>query len=58
MVGVRTNVRGEDVRICRLRVAPAQARALLIEYIAEANELVRTPPVLPFADHQLHRADF
>lgn len=43
VVGVRTNVRGEDVRIYHLRMAPAQARALLIEYVAEANDLARTP---------------
>jgi uncharacterized protein DUF4105 len=39
VVGVRTSVRGEDVRLYRLRLSPAQARALLLEYIAEANEL-------------------
>jgi hypothetical protein len=43
VVGVRTNVRGEDVRIYRLRVPPSQARALLLEYIAEANDLARSP---------------
>jgi hypothetical protein len=43
VVGVRTNVRGEDVRIYHLRMAPAQARALLIEYVAEANDLARSP---------------
>jgi hypothetical protein len=43
VVGVRTNVRGEDVRIYRLRVSTAQARALLLAYIAEANDLARAP---------------
>ena len=43
VVGVRTNVRGEDVRIYRLRVTPDEARALLLEYVAEANDLTRTP---------------
>jgi hypothetical protein len=43
VVGVRANVRGEDVRIYRLRVSPPQARALLLEYIAEANNLARAP---------------
>jgi hypothetical protein len=43
VVGVRTNVRGEDVRIYRLRMAPGQARALLLEYVAEANDLARAP---------------
>jgi hypothetical protein len=43
VVGVRTNVRDEDVRIYRLRMPPPQARALLLEYVSEANELERTP---------------
>ena len=43
VIGVRTNVRGEDVRIYRLRVSPAQARALLLEYVAEANDLAGAP---------------
>jgi hypothetical protein len=43
VLGVRTNVRGEDVRLYRLRMPPAQARALLLEYIKEANDLARTP---------------
>ncbi len=42
-MGVRTNVRGEDVRLYRLRMAPAQARALLLEYVDEANDLTRKP---------------
>jgi hypothetical protein len=43
VVGVRTNVRGEDVRLYRLRMTPAQARALLLEYVAEADALAHTP---------------
>jgi hypothetical protein len=43
VVGVRTNMRGEDVRLYSLRVTPAQARALLLEYVAEANALEQTP---------------
>jgi hypothetical protein len=43
VIGVRTNVRGEDVRIYRLRMPPAVARQLLLEYIDEANELAATP---------------
>jgi hypothetical protein len=43
VVGVRTNVRDEDVRIYRLRMPPPQARALLLEYVSEANDLERTP---------------
>jgi hypothetical protein len=36
-------VRGEDVRIYRLRTPPAVARALLIEYVADANALAVKP---------------
>jgi hypothetical protein len=43
VIGVRTNVRGEDVRIYRLRMPPAVARRLLLEYIDEANDLATTP---------------
>jgi Domain of unknown function (DUF4105) len=43
VVRVRSNVRGEDVRIYRLRMTPADARTLLREYIAAANDLARTP---------------
>lgn len=43
VVGVRTNVRDEDVRLYRMRMPPDQARALLLEYIAEANDLAVRP---------------
>jgi hypothetical protein len=43
LLGVRTNVRDEDVRIYRLRMEPTQARALLLGYVTEANDLVSTP---------------
>jgi hypothetical protein len=43
VVRVRSNVRGEDVRIYRLRMTPANARVLLREYVEEANDLARTP---------------
>lgn len=43
ILGVRTNVRGEDVRLYRLRMPPAEARSLLLEYIALGNELAATP---------------
>jgi hypothetical protein len=43
VVRVRSNVRGEDVRIYRLRMQPADARALVHTYIEEANNLARTP---------------
>ena len=43
MVGVRSNVRGEDVQIYRLRASPDTARALLLEYVSDANALSTTP---------------
>jgi len=43
VVGVRSNVRGEDVQIYRLKASPEQARALLLEYVNDANELASTP---------------
>ena len=42
-VRLRSNVRGEDARLYRLRTSPEQARALLLEYVAEANELAKHP---------------
>ena len=43
VVRVRSNVRGEDVRIYRLRTPPMYAQALLREYLAEANDVARSP---------------
>ncbi|MFS8111843.1 DUF4105 domain-containing protein [Rhizobium jaguaris] len=43
VVGVRSNFRGEDVQIYRLKASPEQARALLREYVADANALAATP---------------
>jgi hypothetical protein len=43
VVRVRSNVRGEDVRIYRLRMMPKNAQVLLREYVEEVNELARTP---------------
>jgi Domain of unknown function (DUF4105) len=43
VVRVRSNVRGEDVRIYRLRMTPANARVLLREYVEEANNLAQAP---------------
>ncbi|MER8900782.1 DUF4105 domain-containing protein [Mesorhizobium sp. M0772] len=43
VVGVRSNVRGEDVQIYRLRASPDAARALLLEYVSDANALAATP---------------
>ena len=42
-VRLRTNVRGEDVRLYRLRTPPEQARALLLQYVEEANALSAKP---------------
>jgi hypothetical protein len=43
LIRVRSNIRGEDVRIYRLRMSPANAQALLRKYVAEANDLARQP---------------
>jgi hypothetical protein len=43
VVRVRSNVRGEDVRVYRLRMSPTYAQALLREYVADANDLARKP---------------
>lgn len=43
VVGVRSNVRGEDVQLFRLRAAPQVARKLLEEYVRDANALARQP---------------
>ena len=41
VVRVRSNVRGEDVRIYRLRMTPANAHVRLGEYVDEVNDLAR-----------------
>ena len=43
VIRLRTNVRGEDVYLYRLRMPTAHMRALLLAYVAEANQLSRTP---------------
>jgi hypothetical protein len=43
VVGVRSNIRGEDVQIYRLKASPDVARALLLEYVSDANTLSTTP---------------
>ncbi|CAN7601919.1 DUF4105 domain-containing protein [Pseudorhodoferax sp. LjRoot39] len=40
---VRTNVRGEDVYLYRVQLAPAAQRALFLAYLAEAQALARQP---------------
>ena len=42
-VRLRSNVRGEDVRLYRLNTPPAQARALLVEYAEQATALAAEP---------------
>ena len=43
VIRVRTNVRGEDTYLYRLRMPVSAMRSLLLGYIDEANTLVRTP---------------
>jgi hypothetical protein len=43
VVRVRSNVRGEDVRIYRLRMTPKNAQVLLREYAEKANDLASAP---------------
>jgi hypothetical protein len=43
VVRLRSNTRGEDVRIYRLRMTADSARGLLREYIAEADDLALQP---------------
>ena len=40
--GLRTNYRGEQVYLYRIRVPAQQARALLIDYLDEMNRLADT----------------
>ncbi|HWT58418.1 MAG TPA: DUF4105 domain-containing protein [Rhizobium sp.] len=43
VIGLRSNFRGEDVQIYRLRATPAAARLLLREYVSDANALAARP---------------
>ncbi len=43
LIRVRTNVRGEDVYLYRLRTPPARARALLMDYLDKVNRLAKEP---------------
>lgn len=43
LIGLRTDYRGEQVYLYRLRVPAAQARALLVDYLQEANRLAKHP---------------
>ena len=42
-VRLRSNVRGEDVRLYRLKTAPERARALLLEYTSQSAALAEQP---------------
>jgi len=42
-VRLRSNVRGEDVRLYRLNTPPEQARVLLTQYVLQATELAEQP---------------
>ena len=43
LVGLRTNYRGEQVYLYRIRATPAHARALLVDYLNEVNQLADHP---------------
>ena len=43
MLRLRTNYRGEQVRLYRLRVQLDTARRMLLDYVREINELAVTP---------------
>jgi hypothetical protein len=39
LVGLRTNYRGETVYLYRIRIPLSEARALLVDYLNEVNQL-------------------
>ncbi len=43
LVGLRTNHRGEQVYLYRIRIRASQARALLVDYLEEVNRLANHP---------------
>ncbi len=43
VIGLRTHARGEDVRLFQLRATPAQARDMLLAYVADINDVAKTP---------------
>ena len=43
LVGLRTNYRGEQVYLYRIRAPASQARALLVDYLNEVNRLMDHP---------------
>ncbi len=54
LVGLRTNYRGEQVYLYRIQMPAAQARALLVDYLDEVNQLADHPRVVQRADAELH----
>lgn len=51
LVGLRTQHRGEDVYLYRLRTPVETARAVLVDYLEEANRLASTPRWYNAATH-------
>ena len=43
LIALRTNYRGEQVYLYRLRMPPERARAILLDYLTSMNELVKQP---------------
>lgn len=43
VVRVRSNIRGEDVQLFRMRAPPANAARLLLQYVSDANALAEHP---------------
>lgn len=43
VIGVRTNVRGEDDYLYRIRMPPSAMRALFVGYVEQASQLVEEP---------------
>jgi hypothetical protein len=43
LIRLRTNIRGEDLRLYRLKADPEQARKALLAYVAAANDLADAP---------------
>lgn len=43
VIGLRSNIRGEDVQLYRLTMTPERARQVIGEYVADANALAAAP---------------
>ena len=57
LVGLRTNYRGEQVYLYRIRVPPRQARALLVDYLDQSESARRSSGVVQRIDAELHDDD-